>query len=57
MVTDITRQECMQIYGKHKFVEYGPIYNFIYARLIKHNVIILECCRCEHKEEKWIENQ
>ena len=50
----ITIQECVRIYGKHRFVEYGAIYNSIYAKLIGHNVMILECCRCEYKEEKWI---
>jgi len=54
MRDDLTPWECVRIYGKHRFVEYGPIYNDIYAKLIGHNMILLECCRCEYIREKWI---
>lgn len=48
--------ECILIFGRHRFVEYGPIYNSIYAKLIGHNVVMLECCRCEYREEKWVKH-
>lgn len=57
MLTDITPQECIRIYGKHRTVEYGPVYNSFYAKLIGYNVIFLECCRCENRKEKRVNRE
>ena len=54
---ELTPIECIRIYGKHRFVEYGPVYNSIYAELIGHNIMMDECTRCSFLEEKWIKGE